>query len=135
MAIDLSPKDLALPARGVNHFSPLVDMKLQINTSDIGSWVQRCDADQLENCALLKPIHDAFQKFRDETPGAGAYFNEADYFDDDWQENFWGMDNYMRLLDIKQKWDPEQLFYCHKCVGSEFWEEGGMCRRPALKMN
>ena len=32
------------------------------------------------------------------TPGAGAYFNEADTFEEDWQEQFWGTDNYNALL-------------------------------------
>ena len=32
------------------------------------------------------------------TPGAGAYFNEADTFEANWQEQFWGTDNYNALL-------------------------------------
>merc|ERR1719266_1293693 len=53
---------------------------------------------------------------------------EADYNEENWQENFWGLENYNRLQIIKKKWDNEGLFYCHNCVGSEEWEEGGMCR-------
>ena len=34
------------------------------------------------------------------TPGAGAYFNEADTFEEDWQEQFWGTDNYNALLSM-----------------------------------
>ena len=45
-----------------------------------------------------------------------------------WQQVFWG-DNYNRLLKIKNKYDPNGLFYCHHCVGSEYWQEGGMCRK------
>ena len=33
-----------------------------------------------------------------DTPAAGAYFNEADTFEVDWQEQFWGTDNYNKLL-------------------------------------
>ena len=52
------------------------------------------------------------------TPGAGAYVNETDYFEPDWQRTFWG-DNYARLLAIKRQVDPGMLFSCHHCVGSE----------------
>lgn len=52
------------------------------------------------------------------TAGAGTYVNEADYFEPDWQQSFWG-ENYARLLAIKKRVDPEGLFNCHHCVGSE----------------
>lgn len=61
-------------------------------------------------------------------PDAGTYANEADYFQKNWQQVFWG-DNYNKLLKIKNKYDPNGLFYCHHCVGSEYWQEGGMCRK------
>ena len=35
-----------------------------------------------------------------------------------------------RLLSIKKQVDPQGLFVCHHCVGSEEWSEDGMCRRP-----
>lgn len=52
------------------------------------------------------------------TPGSGSYANEADYFEQNWQHEFWG-DSYKRLLKIKHKYDPGNLFTCHHCVGSE----------------
>ncbi|HEV7555820.1 MAG TPA: BBE domain-containing protein [Kofleriaceae bacterium] len=52
------------------------------------------------------------------TPAGGAYVNEADYFEPDWQRTFWG-DNYTRLLAIKRTYDPAGLFVCHHCVGSD----------------
>ena len=36
----------------------------------------------------------------------------------DWQRSFWG-DNYARLLQIKHKYDPGNLFRVHHGVGSE----------------
>ncbi|RKU43533.1 hypothetical protein DL546_006865 [Coniochaeta pulveracea] len=42
------------------------------------------------------------------TPGAGAYINEADYQQPDWQETFYGA-NYHRLLDVKRKWDHKAM--------------------------
>ena len=55
---------------------------------------------------------------REATPGAGTYANEADYFEPDWQQTFWGS-NYDRLLAIKRKVDPDNLFRVHHGVGSE----------------
>jgi hypothetical protein len=52
------------------------------------------------------------------TPNAGSYVNETDYFEEDWQESFWG-DNYERLLSVKRRYDPDNLFRVHHGVGSE----------------
>ena len=36
------------------------------------------------------------------------------------QVEYWGsMDRYNRLLRVKQRWDPDNLFWCHHCVGSD----------------
>lgn len=56
----------------------------------------------------------------------GAYFNEADPDEPDWQSAFWG-ENYPRLRQVKQRWDGEGLFTCRRCVGSERWDEEGLC--------
>jgi hypothetical protein len=63
------------------------------------------------------------------TPGSGSYMNEADFRQPNFQEVFFG-DNYAALLVIKEKWDPNSLFYAVKAVGSEFWDvanDGRMC--------
>lgn len=49
---------------------------------------------------------------REATPAGGAYNNEAEIGEPDWQHAFWG-DNYPRLLELKRKWDPTDLFYVH----------------------
>ncbi|KAI0172765.1 6-hydroxy-D-nicotine oxidase [Hypoxylon sp. FL1284] len=64
------------------------------------------------------------------TPDAGAYINEADFQQPDWQRTFFG-DNYERLLEVKRKYDPKGLFWNAIAVGSEGWEvleDGRMCR-------
>lgn len=64
------------------------------------------------------------------TPGSGAYMNEADFRQPNWQEDFFG-NNYGRLLSIKDKWDPSHLFYAVTAVGSERWTvaaDGRMCK-------
>ena len=63
------------------------------------------------------------------TPGAGAYINEGDFQQKDWQDVFFGS-NYARLLAVKREYDPEGLFYTGFAVGSERWEvrkDGRMC--------
>ncbi|PLN80797.1 FAD-binding domain-containing protein [Aspergillus taichungensis] len=55
------------------------------------------------------------------------YLNEADAELGDWQYWFWG-EKYNRLLQIKNKWDPEGLFIVRHGVGSEDWDSEGMCR-------
>ncbi|KAF4122232.1 FAD/FMN-containing dehydrogenase [Geosmithia morbida] len=64
------------------------------------------------------------------TPGAGAYMNEADFQQENFQETFYGS-NYAKLLKIKNKYDPCSLFYVQTGVGSEVWDvanDGRMCR-------
>ena len=54
---------------------------------------------------------------------------QAYVYQTDWQHTFWG-ENYERLLEIKQRIDPDDVFWCHPCVGNEGWEEVGrqLCR-------
>jgi hypothetical protein len=64
------------------------------------------------------------------SPNGGTYPNEADPNLPNWQRAFWGS-NYPKLLDIKQRVDPNGVFYCRSCVGSEYWDDvkGMLCRR------
>jgi hypothetical protein len=57
----------------------------------------------------------------------GAYLNEADANEVDFQTSFWG-ENYNRLYEVKQKWDVDGLFITRRGVGSEDWDDGGLCR-------
>ena len=63
-------------------------------------------------------------------PNPGCYINEGDPYEADFQSIFWG-DNYARLLSIKRKVDPQDVFWCFACVGREGWYEtadGRLCR-------
>jgi hypothetical protein len=59
---------------------------------------------------------------KDVAPGSGTYMNEANPYDLDWKKNFYG-DQYNFLESVKQKYDPDGVFWCFRCVGSEGWEE------------
>lgn len=79
---------------------------------------------------LLTNTVDA--RLRELGPHGCAYVNEADPFQDNWQEHFWGS-NYARLLQIKKKWDPRGVFYSVATPGAEDWElteyDTKLCRR------
>ncbi|KAG0642481.1 hypothetical protein HOY80DRAFT_1014480 [Tuber brumale] len=59
--------------------------------------------------------------------GIGAYVNEADAYTkkEDVGRVFWGT-KYAELKMLKERWDPEGVFWCRLCVGNEEWvvEEG-----------
>lgn len=55
------------------------------------------------------------------TPGAGTYMSESDYIEPNWQQSFHGT-KYAQLYTIKQKWDPDAVFYAQNAVGSEDWQ-------------
>ena len=72
-------------------------------------------------------IQAAMNSLRVAAPDAGAYVNECDYFQPDWQRAFWGP-NYPRLAAIKRRYDPRGLFTVHHGVGSEGWSADGFTR-------
>lgn len=72
-----------------------------------------------ENAAVgARLVGQTMDVLRALTPGAGSYVNETDYFEPDWQDSFWGP-NYPRLLEIKRRYDPQNIFRVHHGVGSE----------------
>jgi hypothetical protein len=73
--------------------------------------------------------HNKTATMRKMAPDTGAYFNEADANEEDWQESFWG-DGYEILKGVKEKYDPENVLWCRRCVGSQILEErekGKLC--------
>jgi FAD/FMN-containing dehydrogenase len=69
----------------------------------------------------------AMGELRKLVPRAASYVWETDYFEPNWQDSFWG-DNYARLRAIKEKYDPDGLFFLHHGVGSEHWSADGFTR-------
>ena len=56
----------------------------------------------------------------------GAYLSEADANEPNFQQSFWGA-NYYKLFAIKAARDPNGLFISRKGVGSENWDDDGLC--------
>ena len=79
---------------------------------------------------LTNARHDAAEvvkamaELRKVVPEPGSYLAETSYFERDWQKSFWGL-NYPRLRQIKDKYDPNGLFFVHHGVGSEDWSADG----------
>ncbi|KAJ7921797.1 FAD-binding domain-containing protein [Mycena leptocephala] len=60
-------------------------------------------------------------------PRTAAYSNEADLLEPNFQATFFGP-NYAKLSSIKKKYDPNDLFIVGAGVGSERWDEWGLCQ-------
>ncbi|KAK0633213.1 FAD binding domain-containing protein [Immersiella caudata] len=86
-----------------------------------GSATEREDA--------MARLDRSLEGMRELSPDSGAYVNEANPYESNWQGVFWGS-NYKRLLQIKRAVDPDDVLWCHPCVGNEKWHEvdGHLCR-------
>ena len=89
------------------------------------SWQQQAwpgvagrEPDRAAGAARARQVGEMMSLIRAITPGAGSYVNEADYSEPDWQDSFWGA-NYPKLLEVKHRYDPDNLFRVHHGVGSE----------------
>ena len=60
-------------------------------------------------------------------PASGAYSNEADALEPNFQVTFYGQ-NYPLLESIKAAYDPNDLFIVQTGVRSEFWDAEGLCQ-------
>ena len=76
---------------------------------------------------LAAQVQASMKALRAAAPDTGAYVNECDYFQADWQRAFWGP-HYPRLARIKRRYDPDGLFTVHHGVGSEDWTADGFTR-------
>jgi FAD/FMN-containing dehydrogenase len=72
-------------------------------------------------------IAAATAEVRKLAPEAGSYVSESNYFNERWQQAFWGT-NYPRLRAVKDRYDPDGLFFVHHGVGSEDWSADGFTR-------
>lgn len=72
-------------------------------------------------------VNQAIGELRTLVPSVASYVSESDFFEENWQDAFWGA-NYSRLLSIKDRYDPGGLFFVHHGVGSERWSADGFTR-------
>lgn len=93
------------------------------------SWSQSTSHDTIANIEndVVFVKEAALKKL---APDTGSYMNEANRLDPDYKVDFYG-DHYDRLYRIKRVYDPDDVFYCPTCVGSDRWREtddGVLCR-------
>ncbi len=74
-------------------------------------------------------IGKAMDEVRHVVPRPGSYVAESNFFEEHWQEAFWGA-NYPRLLAVKDRYDMDGLFISHHGVGSERWSADGFTKKP-----
>ncbi|KAL4792159.1 hypothetical protein BDV19DRAFT_368985 [Aspergillus venezuelensis] len=87
------------------------------------------EAEMWEKKSLL--VDTLIPGLEEATPGSGTYLNEIDAgWKGDWIVELYG-ENYDRLLDIKNKYDPQHVFYARTAIGSASWTSdatGRLCR-------
>lgn len=101
----------------------LIQQQLITNWDSTAPWSNMVAAQQ-------QMTNEFMPKMEAITPGSGSYLNEADFQQKNWQSTFFG-NNYAKLRSIKKKYDPNDVFYILKGVGSEAWNvatDGRMCR-------
>ena len=85
--------------------------------------------------ATIRAVYDDItytktQAMKDLAPNTGCYMNEADRFDPDYLQDFYGEHRWI-LSDIKRRHDQRDVFYCPTCIGSELFKvqpSGQICR-------
>ncbi|KAH9905036.1 FAD-binding domain-containing protein [Xylariomycetidae sp. FL2044] len=96
-------------------FRQSTDFAIVALTVPVGSTLaQKADLQD-----VLTNVQDAAMKKAG--PNGCAYINEGDPYQSDWQDHFWGPE-YPKLYDIRQKWDPNGVFYNVATPGTEDWE-------------
>jgi FAD/FMN-containing dehydrogenase len=67
-------------------------------------------------------------------PDSGSYSNEADPFMKEWRHEMYG-DHWSRLLDVKERYDPQGFFYSHHTPGADKWQldgSGRLCKSAGV---
>ncbi|EUC50993.1 hypothetical protein COCMIDRAFT_535 [Bipolaris oryzae ATCC 44560] len=114
-----------------SHWRPLTSFSMQSVR-----WPINSTAEQI--LKIRKDFQEGdMQAWRNISPGAGSYLAEADRMEPDFGEAFFG-EKYPKLLELKKKLDPEDVFFATTGVGSERWrvesvdglpnENGKLCR-------
>ncbi|KAJ8108082.1 hypothetical protein ONZ43_g6536 [Nemania bipapillata] len=126
-ALNVNKSHVVKPVAGNSATPAWRDALATCIIGSVWSWGQPWDLVLAQQNELEQSILPAFEAA---TPGAGAYSNEANFAQVDWQASFYGT-NYPKLKAIKTKYDPTGILYGVVSVGSENWKKDGngrLCR-------
>lgn len=123
-----APLALSNNTDGTNAVNPswrttLIDVVITTPWSFTASW-----GDMLSNQRLMTDV--LVPELARLTPNGSCYLNEADPFQPEWKSVFYGS-NYNTLNTIKDKYDPNHMFYAQTAVGSDYWKvqsDGRLCK-------
>lgn len=92
----------------------------------IGPWQKVQEAQSL----ITNVTNGSMPKLNAAAPNSYAYMNEANIEEKNWKKLCYGP-NYLELLRLKRKWDPEHRLYAVTGVGSDEWglrANGRLCK-------
>ena len=73
------------------------------------------EPDEQKGAKEASRVREAMVPIRRLATGAGTYMSEASYADPDWRSAYWG-EHHARLVAIKRRYDPDNLFRGHHTV-------------------
>lgn len=97
--------------------------------ADVFDTVNMANITSRQFAAAKARLDRHMDALRAATPGGGAYINEADLSEPNWQSAFFGR-NYEDLVKVKQARDPKQVFWAPTTPGSEGWAVQGQSEIP-----
>ncbi|KAK4212047.1 FAD-linked oxidoreductase [Rhypophila decipiens] len=80
-----------------------------------------------ERRKVVSGMSDITTRLASVAPDGCTYSNEADPWMKDWSTQFWGDENYKKLVAVKREVDPQNLLTCWHCVGWTPEEDGYEC--------
>ncbi|KAF9260675.1 FAD-binding domain-containing protein [Marasmius fiardii PR-910] len=89
------------------------------------SWKDGASAAQIE--AQRNELRGYIATMEALEPGAPSYVNEGSLYEPNFKYTYFG-DHYDKLLSIKDKYDPQELFVVASGVGSDRWDAELVCR-------
>ncbi|KAJ7448608.1 FAD-binding domain-containing protein [Mycena galericulata] len=93
----------------------------------VNAWTDAASLEEIDTIRRFFQITQVPILAKIAGPNPASYSNEADVLEPDFQTTFFGP-NYAKLSAIKSVYDPEDLFIVGAGVGSERWDEWGICR-------
>ncbi|KAI0123259.1 hypothetical protein BJ170DRAFT_599226 [Xylariales sp. AK1849] len=116
-----------IPREVITHFPKNFTTTLQ-EITEYGSWISGVSFSVSRAPTVPNSVNPAFRE--SSVSLVVGTLNKGDPWEPEWQTVFYG-NNYERLLEIKDRYDPDRILYARTTVGSENWaklEDGRLYR-------